>query len=117
MAKINLVSAVIGVAAGGIDEFLEQKDATAGRVDETKKWSTWFRAGATVLGYLGQGMGWMPEYAAPLAQSSVTLLTKTAYKMVLPATATTAARTSRVVAHYGGIAQTTKPQFENQRSY
>lgn len=120
MAKIQIFDVVIGVGVGGVDQFLEDKDAAAGRVDEMKKRSAWFRTGATVLGYLGQATGQFTEYAEPLAQSGLPLLTKSVYKAVSAATGTTARSVtrSRVVGNYSRtIAQTTKPEFEGQRSY
>lgn len=115
MARINVMDVVIGVGAGALDEGLERADAGAGRLEGFKAWHTWSRVALTALGYLGQAMNYWPAFAAPIAQSEVPLLTKSVWSMVAskvgPAAMVSHPRTmSRVM-------QTTKPEFEGQRSY
>ena len=114
MAKIDLTNAVIGVAVGGIDQFLEERDAAAvpARTIESQKWTFWFRAGAVALGYLGELMNQQSRYAVPLAQSTVPLLTKSIYRMVTKSTTPAA-----VVSRPRTLGMTHNPGTRIERSY
>lgn len=81
--RIELVPVAIGVGAGVVDELAERNDAEKGRVETAKKWTTYFRFGGLALGYAGQAMNVMPDYAAALAQSLLPLATKTAMGVVM----------------------------------
>jgi len=80
--KISVQNVLIGVGAGAVDEVLEHLDETADtpRTEAFTRWTDLGRIALTALGYLGQAMNIMPEFAAPLAQSEVTLLTKSVGK-------------------------------------
>jgi hypothetical protein len=75
--RVNLMNVAIGVGAGAVDEVMESQDARAGRTAPFKTWTDWSRIGLAAVGYLGQMFGYFSAYAEPLAQSEVTLVTKT----------------------------------------
>jgi len=105
---------VIGVVAGGLDTYLERNDAGAGRT-VGKAWSTWARIIGTGLGFAGQAFGYWPYRAAALAQSEITLLTKTAYEMVAPAGGGGGAGARP--RGRARVRETVKPGFENVEVY
>lgn len=76
------MDAVIGVGAGGVDELMLWQDERGGRVDPFKTWTDWSRVGLCALGYLGQAFNFFPRFAQPLAQSEVTLVTKSAVSAI-----------------------------------
>ena len=80
--RIDVMDAVIGVGAGGVDELMEWQDERGGRVDPFKTWTDWSRVGLCALGYLGQAFNFFPRFAQPLAQSEVTLVTKSAVSAI-----------------------------------
>lgn len=82
MGKINITNAVIGVGAGVVDNLLEDADEKAARVDTFKTWTFWSRVGLAGIGYAGQVWGFLPQLAEPLAQSEITLVTKSAFKAI-----------------------------------
>lgn len=80
MARINYMNLVVGVGAGVVDEVLERKDTTDKKTAPFKGWRDYTRLGLTVAGLAGQIFDFMPSIAEPLAQSEVTLLTKSLAK-------------------------------------
>jgi len=81
--RIDIMDAVIGVGAGSLDEVMERQDEQNGRTEPFKTWADWSRVGLAALGYLGQAFNFFPRYAQPLAQSEITLVTKSAAKAIL----------------------------------
>jgi len=81
--RIELTSVIVGVGVGVVDELAERNDAEKGRTETTKKWTTWTRFGLLALGYAGQAMNFMPDYASALAQSQLPLATKAAMGVVM----------------------------------
>ena len=120
--RIQLMNVVIGVGAGAVDEVMEWQDDQNGRTEPFKKWTDWTRVGLCALGYLGQAFNFFPVIATPLAQSEVTLTTKSVAGIIRGAGVTRrAGASSRLVSRRttggGSISQTTKPGFEEVRVY
>jgi len=123
--RISPMNIVVGVAAGGVDEVLEELDVRAVRTEPFKNWTDWGRVAMTAIGYVGQGFNLFPRITAPLAQSSVTLLTKSIGRVVRNQMAPTipgmvSHPRSRVIARVRGampIGQTPGPGFEDTRTY
>ena len=80
--RIQWMNVVVGVGAGAVDEVMEMQDAAAGRTMPFKTWTDWSRLGLAAVGYLGQVFNFFPAIAQPLAQSEVTLVTKTIGKAI-----------------------------------
>ena len=95
--RIQWMNVVVGVGAGTIDEVMEWRDEVDGRTAPFKTWSDWSRLGLAAVGYLGQMFNFFPAIAEPLAQSEVTLVTKTIGKAIRARTGTaaTVTRTTR----------------------
>lgn len=74
--RIDLANVVVAVSAGGVDEVLEAMDEDGGRTEPFRNWRDWGRVGLTAAGLLGQTLNYFPQLAAALAQSEITLLTK-----------------------------------------
>ena len=87
--RIQWMNTVIGVGAGALDEVMEMQDENAGRIQPFKTWTDWSRIGLAAVGYLGQMFNFFPALAGPLAQSEVTLVTKTIGRAIRSRTATT----------------------------
>jgi hypothetical protein len=120
--RISITNVGIGVAAGALDEGMEFLDEKQGRAEPFKCWTDWSRIALTALGYLGQGFNFFPRVSVPLAQSEVTLLTKSIGKVVRAqvggGTATMVSR--RRVAQPRAMArvhQTAGPGFEDLKTY
>jgi hypothetical protein len=88
--RIQWMNVVVGVGAGAVDEVMEMQDEKGGRTVPFKTWTDWSRIGLAAIGYLGQIFNFFPAVASPLAQSEVTLFTKTVGKAIRARTGTTA---------------------------
>ncbi len=117
--RIDLVSVGIGVGAGVVDELAERNDAEKGRTETTKKWTTWTRFGLLALGYAGQAMNFMPEYASSLAQSQLPLATKAAMGVVMkPKVSSGVSRFAGVRTSVGApIGRSYQPEFKNTAAW
>ena len=80
--RISITNVGIGVAAGAMDEGMEYLDERQARTEPFKTWTDWSRIALTALGYLGQGFNFFPRVTVPMAQSEVTLLTKSIGRVV-----------------------------------
>lgn len=74
--RIEPMKVVVGIGAGVVDEVLEWQDEENDRTESFRNWTDWGRVGLCALGYMGQAFNFFPALAAPLAQSEVTLVTK-----------------------------------------
>ena len=97
--RILWQNALVGVGAGALDEVMEMQDSNAARTESFKTWTDWSRVGLAAIGYLGQMFNFFPALAGPLAQSEITLVTKSVSRAIqarsgAAATVTTASRTS-----------------------
>lgn len=112
--RIELSAVAVGVGAGAVDELAERNDAEKGRTETTKKWSTWTRFGLLALGYIGQAMNVMPDYAASLAQSQLPLATKTAMNVVMkPKVSSSLSRFAGAKAGVAGrVGRSYEPEFK-----
>lgn len=106
--KIDMMNAVVGVSAGAVDGLLEWQDEEGGRTEPFKTWTDWGRVVLCSLGYLGQAFNFFPKIAAPLAQSEITLVTKSVGKVIR----TRAGTESMVSRPRTRLAQTPGPGFE-----
>jgi len=123
--RISILNVGIGVGAGAVDEGMEYLDEKQERTEPFKTWTDWSRVALTGLGYLGQAFNFFPAIAAPLAQSEVTLLTKSIGRVVREqvggGAGTMVSRSRRVAAPRARarvpIRQTPEPGFEELRTY
>lgn len=115
--KVRMSNAVVGVGAGIIDEVVENADAGAGRLTPFKNWTDWSRVGLAVIGYGGQMMNMFTGIAEPLAQSEITLVTKSVGGFIRSkmSTGTTSVKVTRVAhqADSGKMAWRPKPVGTN----
>lgn len=93
--RIQLTNVVLGVGAGILDDVLENDDAAKGRTEPLKGWADWARIGLAGVGYLGQMFNFFPAVSQPLAQSEVTLVTKSVAKYVRSRTGVASASPTR----------------------
>jgi len=85
LVKNMVTGMVVGVGAGALDSALEVADARADipRTEPFKTWADWSRVGLAAAGYLGQMFNVFPAITEPLAQSEITLVTKSIYNAVM----------------------------------
>lgn len=117
--RIDLTSIAVGVGAGVVDELVERNDAEKGRTETTKKWTTWTRFGLLALGYAGQAMNFMPDYASALAQSQLPLATKAAMGVVMkPKVSSSMSRFAGTRSPVGApISRSYQPEFKNTAAW
>ncbi len=86
--RIQWTNVVVGVGAGAVDEVMEMQDEDKARTEPFKTWTDWSRVSLALLGYAGQMFNFFPAIAGPLAQSEVTLVTKSVGKAIRSRTTT-----------------------------
>jgi len=74
--KIEATHVIVGVGAGIVDTGLAALDERQGWTEPYRNSTEWSRIGLCLIGYLGQGFNFYPRAMAALAQSEVTLVTK-----------------------------------------
>ena len=120
--RIDIGNIIVGVGAGVVDEVLEWQDEKAGRTEPLKTWTDWGRIGLCAIGYLGQALNFFPRITAPLAQSEVTLATKSVSAIIRQKVGTTAAMVSRPrspasPSPSGRVGRSYQPEFETVAPY
>lgn len=80
--RIQWMDTVVGVAAGALDEGMEQLDDNKGYTKSFEGFTDWSRVGLLAAGYLGQAFNIMPRIADPLSIAEATLVTKSVGKVI-----------------------------------
>lgn len=123
--RIEATNVIVGVVAGVADTGLIALDERQGWAESYKNSREWGRIGLCLIGYLGQALNFYPRAMSALAQSEITLVTKSAADLIR-----TRVISGTMVSHApvrrtspGGrvlqkpIGQTTKPGFEEVEIY
>lgn len=117
--RIEPVKVIMGVGAGAVDTGLIALDDRQGWATPYKNSREWGRIGLCLIGYLGQALNWFPHPMSALAQSEVTLVTKSVAELIrsrVGAGAMTSRSPVRTLTR-GPIRQTARPGFEELRTY
>lgn len=80
---VRVFPMIVGAGVGGVDGALEVADLRAGRVTNTRQYSTWFEAAAFGGGLLLNLMRFSDDITDPLTFSGLALLSRRAGKAVM----------------------------------
>lgn len=121
---MDVEGTLVGVGVGLMDQYLENKDTGAGRVDTMKQYATYLELAAVVLGNFGDKIPFVNEYTRytrPMAPAGGAILGKKLYQAWRSTTPTSsqsmAMRQASMAASQAwarrGVAEKMQPGFEN----